>query len=364
MADGMSDRSDAQASHSPAALDWRRWAGVALPLVLLAALLLYDTFGASAYERRVIVILGIDIILVLSLNLFSGFTGVFSLGHVGFMALGAYASAILSMPVAQKAINLPDLPSWLATVELGFLPATLAAGILAAVVALLIGLPVLRLSGHYVVVATLSFLVIVHVVLINAVPFTRGSRTFFGTAAYTTVWWVYAWVLITIYIAWRVLRSPYGRAMLAQREDRVAARAVGVEVLRTRLWPFALSAFLTAVAGALWGHYILSFSPNAFFFAETFAIITMLVVGGMGSISGSVIGTVLIVVLTEVLRNMEGGFDLGFAQVPPLYGLSQILMATAFICVLVFRREGLLGNTEIDFTRLFATGQRGQGNGV
>jgi branched-chain amino acid transport system permease protein len=354
MADGTDQRSGVPAGQAPAALDWRRWAGVSVPLVLLAALLLFDAYGANAYERRVIVLLGIDIILVLSLNLFSGFTGVFSLGHVGFMALGAYASAILSMPVAQKAINLPDLPAWLAGVELGFLPATLAAGVLAAAVALLVGLPVLRLSGHYVVVATLSFLVIVHVVLINAVPFTRGSRTFFGTPAYTTTYWVYAWVLITIYIAWRVLRSPYGRAMLAQREDRVAARAVGVEVLRTRMWPFAMSAFLTAVAGALWGHYILSFSPNAFYFSETFDIITMLVVGGMGSISGSVIGTVLVVVLTEVLRGMEGGFDLGFVQVPPLYGLSQILMAVAFISVLIFRREGLLGYTEIDFTRLFA----------
>jgi len=205
-----------------------------------------------------------------------------------------------------------------------------------------------------VAVATLSFLVIVRVVLINATPFTRGSRTFFGTPAYTNVWWVYAWVAVTIYIAWRMLRSPYGRAMLAQREDRVAARAVGVEVLRTRLGPFALSAFLTAVGGALWGHYILSFSPNAFYFSETFAIITMLVVGGMGSISGSVIGTVLIVVLSEVLRNLEGGFDLVFMQVPPLYGLSQILMAVAFISVLIFRREGLLGGREIDFTRLFA----------
>ena len=353
MAGGTSGDFEVRTDQRAGGFDWRRWAGISVPLVLLAALLVFDKYGASAYEQRVIVLLGIDIILVLSLNLFSGFTGVFSLGHVGFMALGAYASAILSMPVAHKAINLPDLPSWLAGFELGFLPATLAAGLLAALVALIVGLPVLRLSGHYVVVATLSFLVIVHVVLINAVPFTRGSRTFFGTPAYTTTWWVYAWVLITIYIAWRVLRSPYGRAMLAQREDRVAARAVGVEVLRTRLWPFVVSAFLTAVAGSLWGHYILSFSPNAFYFSETFAIITMLVVGGMGSISGSVIGTVLVVVLTEVLRGLEGGFDLGPLQVPPLYGLSQILMAVAFISVIVFRRDGLLGYTEIDFTRLF-----------
>ncbi len=347
------DGIDTRAGTKNEAFDWRRVAAVATPLLLLSLLPLYATFGASAYEQRVIVILGIDIMLVLSLNLFNGFTGVFSLGHIGFMAIGAYGSAILSMPVAHKAINLPDLPSWLAGIEMGFLPAMLTAGLIAAAVAVVIGFPVLRLSGHYVAVATLSFLVIVRVVLINATPFTRGSRTFFGTPAYTNVWWVYAWVLITIYIAWRVLRSPYGRSMLAQREDRVAALAVGVNVLRTRMLPFVLSAFLTAVAGALWGHYILSFSPNAFYFTETFAIITMLVVGGMGSISGSVIGTVLIVLLTETLRELERGFDLGFVHVPPLYGLSQILMAVAFISVLIFRREGLLGDTEINFMRLF-----------
>ncbi len=351
--DGIGTRSETETT-----LDWRRVAALATPLLLLSLLPLFATFGASAYEQRVIVVLGIDIILVLGLNLFNGFTGVFSLGHIGFMAIGAYGSAILSMPVAHKAINLPDLPSWLAGIELGFLPSILVAGLLAAAVAVVVGLPVLRLSGHYVAVATLSFLVIVRVVLINATPFTRGSRTFFGTPAYTTVWWVYAWVLVTIYIAWRVLRSPYGRAMLAQREDRAAAMAIGVNVLRTRLLPFVLSAFLTAVAGALWGHYILSFSPNAFYWSETFAIVTMLVVGGMGSISGSVIGTVLIVLLTETLRELERGFDLGFIHVPPLYGLSQILVAVAFISVLIFRREGLLGDTEINFTRLFSKRQQ------
>lgn len=347
--DGTGNRPEIEA----ATFGWRRVAAIATPFLLLSLLPLYATFGANAYEQRVIVMLGISIMLVLSLNLFNGFTGVFSLGHVGFMAIGAYGSAILSMPVAQKAINLPDLPAWLANIELGFLPSMLVAGLLAAAVAVVIGLPVLRLSGHYVAVATLSFLVIVRVVLINATPFTRGSRTFFGTPAYTTVWWVYAWVLITIYIAWRVLRSPYGRAMLAQREDRVAALAIGVNVLRTRMLPFVLSAFLTAVAGALWGHYILSFSPNAFYWSETFAIIVMLVVGGAGSISGSVVGTVLIVLLTETLRELERGFDLGIVQVPPLYGLSQILMAVVFVSVLIFRREGLLGGTEINFMRLF-----------
>ncbi|RME50989.1 MAG: branched-chain amino acid ABC transporter permease [Caldilineae bacterium] len=142
--------------------------------------------------------------------------------------------------------------------------------------------------------------------------------------------------------------------MLAQREDRAAARSVGVQVLNSRMWAFAISAFLTGIAGALWGHYILSFSPNAFYFSETFSVITMLVVGGMGSISGSVLGAILVVVLSEILRNLEGGFALGPLQLPAMYGMSQILMAVLFIGILIFRREGLLGHREIDFTRLFA----------
>jgi branched-chain amino acid transport system permease protein len=325
---------------------------VAILLAALFLVLVAAQYMASAYLQRVIVTLGLDIMLVVSLNLFNGFTGVFSLGHTGFMALGAYVSAILTLPLAKKATNLPDLPPWLAHVQLDFLPAMLIGGLFAAMVALLIGRPILRLSGHYVAVATLAFLVIVRVVLINATPFTRGSRTFSGTPPFTTVWWVYAWVVVTIYIAWRILRSPYGRAMLAQREDRAAARSVGVHVLRARMWAFCISAFLTGVAGALWGHYILSFSPNAFYFSEAFAIITMLVVGGMGSISGSVVGTILVVLLSEVLRSLEGGFTLLAFQIPPLYGMSQILMAILFISILIFRREGLLGQREIDLTRL------------
>jgi len=332
---------------------WQRYAGVATPLLLLLLVTFYLQWAGSAYIQRVWIILGLDIILVTSLNLFNGFTGVFSLGHVGFMAIGAYVSAILTLPLEKKATNLPDLPAWLAHTQLGFLPAILIGGLAATLVALVIGRPVLRLSGHYVAVATLAFLVIVRVILINATPYTRGSRTFSGTPAYTTVWWVYAWAVVTVYVAWRVLRSPYGRAMLAQREDRAAARSIGVRVLRSRMWAFGISAFLTGVAGALWGHYILSFSPNAFYFAETFSIITMLVVGGMGSISGSVIGTILVVLLSEVLRNLEGGFSLGVVQIPSLYGMSQILMAILFIIILIFRREGLMGGHEIDLTRLY-----------
>ncbi len=172
-------------------------------------------------------------------------------------------------------------------------------------VALLVGLVLMRLSGHFVAVATLGFLVIVRVVLINADEFTRGSRTFSNVTQYTDLWWVFAWLLITLYVVWRLKFSAYGRAMFAQREDTAAAQSVGIVVMRPRLLAFVVSAFFTAVAGALYAHYLTSFSPKVFYFDITFRVITMLVIGGMGSVTGSVIGPILITAISESLRRIE-----------------------------------------------------------
>jgi branched-chain amino acid transport system permease protein len=327
-------------------------------LIVLGASLIFCALVSifadqSSYLVRVIVLLGINIILVVALNLSNGFTGVFSLGHVGFMAIGAYVSSILTLTLETKSENLPDLPAWLAHVQFGFLPALLTAGVLAAIIAWMIGIPLMRLSGHYVSVATLGFLVIVHIVLINWTQFTRGARTFSGVLQYTTLWWVYLWVLIAIYVVWRVVNSPYGRMLLAVREDSIAAKVVGINVLRARLLAFVVSAFLTAVGGGLMAHYLTSFSPATFYFTATFNYIIMLVVGGMGSISGSVLGTVVVTLLSEVLRNAENGIQLGTLKLPPVYGISQIILAVVFVLIVNLRREGLMGGREINWARLF-----------
>jgi len=326
-------------------------------MVALSVGLALLQFSGLAFWQGLVVNLGIFLILVLSLNLSSGFTGVFSLGHIGFMALGAYGAAILTLPLREKQEYLPNLPRWLAGVHfdfrlgpfsLGFLAATLIAALLVALVALVVGLVLMRLSGHFVAVATLGFLVIVRVLLFNADSFTRGSRTFSNVTPYTNLWWVWAWALVTLYVVWRLKRSPFGRAMLAQREDRWAAQSVGIAVMPPRLLAFVVSAFFTAVAGSLYAHFITSISPTAFYFDLTFKVITMLVVGGMGSVSGSVIGTVLVIALAEGLRRVE--------DVTLLYGISQIILAVIFILIIIFRREGLLGQREIPLDRLFVKG--------
>ena len=234
---------------------------------------------ASSFWQGLFINMGMFLILVLSLNLFNGFTGVFSLGHIGFMALGAYIAAILTLPPEGKLAYLPDLPAWLAPVHLdqmvgpfslGFLAATLIAGFLVALVAFLVGLVLMRLSGHYVAVATLGFLIIVRVTLFNADAFTRGSRTFSNITAYTDLWWVYAWVVLAVYVVWRIKFSPFGRNMFAQREDRWAAQSIGITMMRPRLLAFVVSAFFTAVAGSLYAHFITSMSPTVFYFDLTF----------------------------------------------------------------------------------------------
>ena len=329
----------------------RHWLPIVLVVVLALVLLALQASG-SGYLQGLAINVGLFMILVVSLNLFNGFTGVFSLGHIGFMALGAYITAILTLPLSQKESYLPDLPGWLAGVHfdftlgsfpLGFLIAMLIAGVLVALVALLIGLVLMRLSGHFVAVATLGFLVIVRVVLINAENFTRGSRTFSNVTAYTNLWWVWAWVLVTIFVVWRIKFSPFGRSMFAQREDRWAAQSIGISIMPARLLAFVVSAFFTAIAGALYAHYLTSFSPNAFYFDLAFRVITMMVVGGMGSVTGSIAGTGFIYILDEILRNVQDR--------TLLYGLNQLVLAIIFLLIIIFRPDGLLGQHELTSDR-------------
>jgi branched-chain amino acid transport system permease protein len=332
----------------------RRAAGPGVVIAVVSVGLAALNASGQAFWQGLVINLAIFAILTLALNLSSGFTGVFSLGHIGFMALGAYGSAILTLHLPEKAAYLPHLPDWLATLHLdqelgpvptGFLLATIVTGLLVAAIAWLVGRVLMRLSGHFVAVATLGFLVIVRVVLFNADTFTRGSRTFSNVSPYTNLWWAWLWLLATIYVVWRIKRSAYGREMFAQRDDRLAAQAIGIRVMEPRLLAFVVGAFFASVAGSLYAHFITSFSPTVFYFDLTFRVITMLVIGGMGSVSGSVLGAIAILSLTEALRRVE--------DATLLYGLSQIVLAVLFLIVITVRREGLLGQRELPLDRLF-----------
>ncbi|MGB5987927.1 MAG: branched-chain amino acid ABC transporter permease, partial [Desulfobacterales bacterium] len=201
--------------------------GVVLVTVLRATL--------DEYLLSIVNFVGIYAILSVSLNLTNGFTGLFSLGHPAFMAIGGYTTAILTLPLNRKGMFLPDLPVWLGGLVVPFLPALMAGGFLAALTALIVGLPVLRLKGHYLAVATMGFLIVVQVLITNWDTVTRGPLGLNGLPALTNLWWVYPWLVVTIYVAWKVKFSSYGRSMLAIRENDLAAQCLGVNLFRTRV---------------------------------------------------------------------------------------------------------------------------------
>jgi branched-chain amino acid transport system permease protein len=329
-------------------------------LVLGAALAWFADANLNGYRQQLFILSAIYAIVAVALALTSGFTGVFSLGQIGFLAIGAYVSAILSMPpTVKQPMLLPGLPPWLATFDsTGWHPqaallfATIIAGLVAALVGLLVGAPLMRLSGHYVAVATMGFLIIVYSVAVNWDEVTRGARGLSQIPTTTNSWMAYIWAAIAVYVALRLRNSPYGRAMIASRDNLIASRSVGVNVLRTRLLAFVVSAFLTGVAGSLLAHQIGTVAPSGFYFATTFTVIIMVVLGGMGSISGAVVGAIIMTLTPELLRPIEDGFALGPITVGAAYGLSNIILAVGFILVMIFRPQGLFGERELGLALL------------
>jgi branched-chain amino acid transport system permease protein len=295
----------------------------------------------SSYFLTVAGFVGINIILAVSLNITNGFTGLFSLGHPAFMAVGGYVTAILTFPAMRKAMFLPDLPVWLAGVELPFLPALLAGGIVAVIVALFVGVPVLRLKGHYLAVATIGFLIIVQVLLKNMEGWTRGPLGLSGLPAITNLWWIALFVLACIVTAWRIKFSSFGRRLQAVRENEMAAQCIGMNLFLTRIQALCVGAFFAGVAGGLWAHLITVITPNSFSLVMAFSIVVMVVIGGSGSITGSVLGATVVTLLTEVFRPMEE--QLG------LYGMSEVLMSLILLLILILRPKGIFGIDEPRF---------------
>ena len=317
-----------------------------VPLALLV--LLADATFAPA-DQRVVVNFLISLVLVLAIQTFSGNSGIVSFGHVAFMGVGAYVAAIASIPPAIKDSTLPALPSALRDLELGFLPAVAAAMLITAVVALAVGVVLTRMEENAMAMATIGVLVIAFVVFESWDEVTRGAQGLFGIPAQTTIWWALAFALAAIAVARLFRESRRGLELRASSEDALAASALGVDVVRLRLLAWVLSGALMGAGGALWAQYNLAFGPRQFFFAQTFAVLAMIVVGGFSSVSGAVIGASVITIATEVLRRVEdGGADLGPLHVPGAQGMTPIALALMILLVLRLRRDGLVGLTEID----------------
>lgn len=318
-------------------------------VIFLFALVALANFTLNRYVLYILTLIAIYIIATVSLNLTNGYSGLFSLGHAGFMAVGAYTSALLTFPAEMRSIyGLAHLPAILggANFQWPFLPALLVGGLCAAVLALPVGFPVLRLRGHYLAVATLGFMVIVQTLATNLTDITRGALGINGIPHYTDIWLAYALVVITVYVVWRLLNSSYGRAMMAIREDETAAQVLGIDLTKYKLLSFTVGAFFAGVAGALFCHLTTAISPYDFSFALTFDIVVFLIVGGSGTLTGSIVGPAVLTGLTFGLKPVEEGLG--------IYGLIEVIFALLLITTVTKRRGGLSGGKEISLKDLSA----------
>jgi len=317
----------------------------ALPLVV-AAVVAAGLFPGAG--QRLVTLFLINVVAVVGIGVYSGNSGIISFGNVGFMAIGAYASGLLTInPIVQKTA-LPHLPEWLMGWGAPFLPALLVALVVVALVAVVIGIPVARLGGSSASICTLGFLVIVHVVLVASSDFTRGSQTFFGIPRAVNLWVALPFAIFAVAIA-RIYRdSAAGMKLRASREDEIASIAVGVDVRLHRFLAWVLGAILSGAAGVLYAHFIGAFSPKDFYFNLTFMLLAMLILGGITTVSGAVVGTAVIMVIVELLRKLEGGVDLGFLSLPTVFGLTDIGIGLAILLVMYRLQDGLLGVRELD----------------
>jgi branched-chain amino acid transport system permease protein len=305
-------------------------------LVVGFILLAQSTF--NDYYLSIVNFVGISVILACSLNITNGFTGLFSLGHPGFMAIGGYVTAILAMPLMRKRMFLGDLPPWLLETALPFLPSLLIGGLCAAFAAMLVGVPVLRLRGHYLAVATLGFIIIVQVLITNLDTYTRGPLGLNGLPAMTNLWWVAGFAALTLYVSFKIKFSSLGRSMLAIRENELAAQSLGIKLAFTKILALAIGAFFAGVAGGLWAHLITAITPKSFSIILAFNLVVMVVVGGSGSITGVFLASIAVVSLRELFRPLEETIE--------MYGLAEILLALGLLLVLIYRPQGLLGSRE------------------
>ena len=322
------------------------WSRGLAPLLLALAVLtpLQWLLGPQHFFVYLSSLVGVNVILAVSLNIVNGMTGQFSIGHAGFMAVGAYLSGKLSIELKDLAVS--ALPVAVSD-ELLFLAAILAGGAGAAACGFLVGLPSLRLKGDYLAIVTLGFGEIIRVVVQNtqALGSALGISGIPQRSSFFVVW---LWVFLTVLVARRIASSSHGRSLWAIREDEVAAEAMGVNTTGYKVRAFVISSFFAGVAGALFAHFVPIINPGSFTFVKSMEVVVMVVAGGLGSTTGAIVAAIFLTLLPEGLRSLFthlGGADATLAQKVdqvrmPIYGL-------LLVGLMLVRPQGLFGTREI-----------------
>lgn len=334
------------------------------PIILVLALLLFVLLiviiGDKSMARMAAQTL-IRVTFVVGLWIFVGNSGVVSFGHAGYMAIGAYASAWLTLKPETKALFLPDLWPWLAEAQWPVLPAAIAAGMLAALAALVSGAAILRLSGIAASIATFALLAIINTVYSNWEGVTGATSSVVGLVRYADQWVTLAWAVVAVIGAAIYANSSSGLALRASREDEVAAAASGINMYRHRLLSLVISGFFTGVAGALLGHSLGVLNPNSFYLGITFITLAMLVVGGIGSLTGAVLGVLVLSILIEMLVRLERGIEIADTILAIPSGTQEILIGITMIVVLIVRPGGLTNGREVKL-RSFRSAAKSKNN--
>ncbi|WCB91506.1 hypothetical protein DSM104299_00177 [Baekduia alba] len=314
--------------------------------VLVLAVSGLALLGSETTQRTATQMLVMGVITV-GTYIFVGNSGVLSFGHVVFVAVGAYATALTTIPPNLKHALLPALPGWILKLNLGLPEALLISGLLALVVGVVFSLLVLRLDGMAAGIATLALLISVNVVIGNWDGVTRGSQGMVGIPADLTIGSALPWLIGAIVVALAYQLSRSGFRLRASREDPVAAAALGVRVRRERSLALVISAFVCGVGGGLYAHFLGALNPGDVYLQLTLLTLLMLIVGGIRSLSGAVIGTVFISVLAELLRRVEAGEDLGPISLGPHPGIQQVILSMTLLLTLLVRPGGIAGGREL-----------------
>jgi branched-chain amino acid transport system permease protein len=319
-------------------------------------------FGLPYYYAEILSLTGISIILAVSLNLITGFTGQFSIGHAGFMAIGAYSSVFMTVyysePVEQWLTSLLG-----ATVaqSLVFLGVIIFGALVAALAGLVVGIPSLRLRGDYLAIVTLGFAEIIRIVILN-IDRVGGATGFRGRVPpwdgrliipqYANFIWIGGFAVITIVVVYNIVNSDVGRALISIREDELASEAMGINTTRYKVLAFVISSSFAGIAGALFGHFRQFLHTNDFQFIRSIEIIIMIVLGGMGSITGAVLGAIVITILPELLRKLPGD----------LYGYRLVIYSALLILIMLTRPQGVMGAKEFGLSWLKRAQRRPEGD--
>ncbi|MFH1335022.1 MAG: branched-chain amino acid ABC transporter permease [Candidatus Zixiibacteriota bacterium] len=312
---------------------------IVLTLGFLLLVNYYLPSRMNPYFLQILILIGINIMLAVSLNLINGFTGQFSIGHAGFMAIGGYSSAFFTYYFGRNLIS--GLSSiilfpWLAK-SIIFVLALILGGTLAAVAGLVVGIPSLRLRGDYLAIATLGFGEIIRVMILN-VDAVGGARGFADIPGYTNLFWVLFFMLVTIIVVRNLINSTHGRAFLSIREDEVAAEAMGINTTYYKVYAFVIGAFFAGIAGGLFGHYLMYLHTNSFTFMRSIEVVIMVVLGGMGSITGSILAAIILTILPEFLRVVKD--------------YRMVIYSLILIILMLTRPQGIFGVQELSLQRI------------